>query len=205
MEEKRLTIQASCPEPSVDKPHASQKRRRLSPKAALLLAVLFMIAFTAGYRYGLFVSSSGQDKMLVGNGVQIAVHVKGAVEVPGVYLFTPEQRVADAVRAAGPLPDADLNQLNLAAYLVDGSQVLVPYLQSTATDPSPENNNEKVNINTATAEELDTLPGIGEQKAAAIIRYREQNGAFSSIEELSLVSGISDTMVEEIRDLICTE
>lgn len=205
MEQEHFTPQASHSDPSSDKPYIRQKHSRISPQGALLLAALFMLTFTAGYRYGLFVSSNELNKVQVGNGMQIAVHVKGAVEMPGVYLFTPEQRVADAVRAAGPSLDADLHQLNLAAYLVDGSQILVPYIQSTSTDTTAEKDNDKVNINTATAEELDTLPGIGEKKAAAIIQYREQNGAFSSVEELARISGISDTMVEEIRDLICVE
>ena len=70
-------------------------------------------------------------------------------------------------------------------------------------DSKEENNNKKININTATKEELDTLPGIGESTAQKIINYRKENGKFSNIEELKEVSGIGDSKFENIKDLIC--
>ncbi|MDO4732907.1 MAG: ComEA family DNA-binding protein [Bacillota bacterium] len=173
------------------------KGKSLQPwKAFLLLGLFLVLSFAAGYRYGRYAESISEKELLQGEGQKIAVHVKGAVARPGVYLFTAEQRVADAVESAQPLETADLNQLNLAAYLLDGSQVLVPEFKEAVSS---------LNINTATAEQLEILPGIGPGKAEEIIRFREENGYFSSVEELLQVSGISEKTLEGFRDLIDVE
>jgi len=168
-----------------------------SGRAVLLLIAFLLLSFTAGYRYAQFSLKQSQNALRIEDGLQIAVHVKGAVARPGVYLFQADQRVADAVQTAQPLDSADLHQLNLAAYLLDGTQIQVPY--------KTEQSSSLLNINTATAAQLENLPGIGPSKARDILSYRETHGYFSSIEDLSRVSGISTSLVEELRDWICLE
>jgi competence protein ComEA len=149
----------------------------------------------------------------------ISVHVIGAVPRPGLYEFPENARVQDAIDAAGGLlAEADENALNLAALLEDGQQLDIPYQAGSAPSefdsgsgdlPSSDNgtagdeqNNELVNINTATIEELDSLPGIGPTTAQKIIDYRAENGPFSVIEDIMNVSGIGPATFEDIRDLI---
>jgi competence protein ComEA len=149
--------------------------------------------------------------------VPIAVHVIGAVPRPGLYYFLDGARVQDAIDAAGGLlAEADANALNLAAMLEDGQQLDIPYqtgsaptetvnLPTSATEqPTNENSNneELVNINTASLEELDTLPGIGLTTAQKIIDYRTVNGPFSTIEDIMNVSGIGPSTFEGMKDMI---
>ncbi|WP_400164125.1 helix-hairpin-helix domain-containing protein [Brevibacillus sp. TJ4] len=150
----------------------------------------------------------------------IYVDVKGSVVAPGVYTFDRSSRVADAIeRAGGPLPTADLEQINLAQPLQDGSAVVIPAKRDPADSDTPNHPplavqpalqtgllggqaDETININTATKEELMKLPGIGEAKAQAIIEYREQKQRFRSPEELKQISGIGDKMYERIHDQV---
>jgi competence protein ComEA helix-hairpin-helix repeat region len=150
----------------------------------------------------------------------IAVHVIGAVPRPGLYEFPEGARVQDAIDAAGGmLAEANADALNLAALLEDGQQLDIPYkdgseptnntstfdLPSSATD-TPANNADEdlININTASLEELDSLPGIGPTTAQKILDYRDENGPFSTIEDIMNVSGISPATFEDIQDLITT-
>ncbi|OEF96252.1 helix-hairpin-helix domain-containing protein [Desulfuribacillus alkaliarsenatis] len=144
---------------------------------------------------------------------EIYVHVKGAVKNPGVYKLDTSNRVVDAVNAAGgPLADGNLDLINLAAKLTDGQEVIVytsveeqqawNTLASIASASDSNNVNSMVNINTATQEQLQVLPGIGPSRAEAIIRYREQHGAFQSIESIINVSGIGQVTFENIKDSI---
>lgn len=140
----------------------------------------------------------------------IAVHVSGAVAAPGVYELEEGARVADAVEHAGGfLEGAAENALNLARVLNDGEQVVVPTAEEHAAQQSAAEASGgaagvggKVNINTASAEQLDTLPGVGESTAQKIIADREANGPFSSPEDLKRVSGIGDKKYAELADLI---
>lgn len=140
----------------------------------------------------------------------IAVHVSGAVAAPGVYELEEGARVADAVELAGGfLEGAAENALNLARVLNDGEQVVVPTAEEHAAQQSAAEASGgaagvggKVNINTASAEQLDTLPGVGESTAQKIIADREANGPFSSPEDLKRVSGIGDKKYAELADLI---
>jgi competence protein ComEA len=135
----------------------------------------------------------------------LIVDVAGEVRKPGVYEFAEGQRVIDAVNeAGGPTGKADLSSLNLAAPLTDGTQVLVP---SSATAPgapvgSGVSSGGLININTASATELETLSGIGEVLAAEIVDYRTQNGPFASVDELDEVSGIGPATLADIRDQV---
>lgn len=140
----------------------------------------------------------------------IAVHVSGAVAAPGVYELEEGARVADAVELAGGfLEGAAENALNLARVLNDGEQVVVPTAEEQAALQSAAEASGgaagvggKVNINTASVEQLDTLPGVGESTAQKIIADREANGPFSSPEDLKRVSGIGDKKYAELADLI---
>ena len=135
---------------------------------------------------------------------EVVVHVAGAVSSPGVYTLPADSRVDDAVRAAGVTADADLSQLNLAQKLADGQKITVPVAGAAPADGSSaattadSDNGGLININTATQEELESLPSIGEVRAQAIITYREEHGGFRTIDELKEVSGIGDKIFADI-------
>ncbi|NLP37378.1 MAG: ComEA family DNA-binding protein [Firmicutes bacterium] len=132
---------------------------------------------------------------------EILVHVAGAVYKPGVYKLPAEARVIDALEAAGgALPEADPHALNLAEPLYDGRRVYVALKQQAYAEQ--ENNSGKINLNTASVEELQQLPGIGPVKAASIVAHREKNGPFKSIDELASVNGIGPSTLETIRDYL---
>ncbi|MCW3489293.1 ComEA family DNA-binding protein [Dethiobacter alkaliphilus] len=134
---------------------------------------------------------------------EIMVHVAGAVQNPGVYTLTDGARIYEALEAAGGvLPDGDAHALNLAEPLYDGRRINVPFAGDVETPTGGVAENGKVNINTATAAELEALPGIGPAKAAAISRYREENGPFRSVEDLVQVSGIGAKTVESLKEHI---
>ncbi len=138
----------------------------------------------------------------------LLVDVAGWVRRPGVYEFREGDRVIDALDAAGGArPGAALDSLNLAAPLADGTQILVP--RATGAAPSggvpgitSPGTSSQVNINTASATELETLPGVGEVIAQRIVDYRTQNGPFASVDDLLDVSGIGDATLAEMRDMV---
>lgn len=140
----------------------------------------------------------------------IFVHVGGAVADPGVRELPVGSRVQDAVEAAGGFAeDAACDALNLARTLTDGEQVVVPTMEEPAP-PSVSGSvgaaggaGGKVNINTATADELDALPGVGPSTAEKIVADREANGPFASAEDLKRVSGIGDKKFANLADLVC--
>jgi len=137
----------------------------------------------------------------------INVYVTGEVNNPDVYALPLNAIVKDAVTAAGgATADADLDRINLATKLTDQMQVYVPRQGEAAPPPSngstPNAPTEKININTANAEELDKLPGIGPSLAKAIIDYRTKNGPFNKIEDINDVKGIGDALFEKIKDQI---
>ncbi|MGB8862071.1 MAG: ComEA family DNA-binding protein [Ilumatobacteraceae bacterium] len=144
----------------------------------------------------------------------LVVHVAGAVQAPGVYQLPAGARAVDAVQAAGGLAaDANSDAINLAAPLADGQRVYVPRVgeavpvvvggssgaaessgAAAATGP--------VNLNSATADDLDSLPGVGPSTAAAILAYRDQHGPFASVEALADVRGIGPAKLEALRGLV---
>lgn len=141
-------------------------------------------------------------------GSPIIVDVTGWVHEPGVYEFAQGERVIDAVeRAGGARNGADLSVLNLAAPLTDGTQVVVPKQGAAPAGTVPGETgggttSGLININTASATEFETLSGIGEVLAAAIVDYRTENGPFASVDDLEAVSGIGPATLEEIRDQV---
>ena len=144
----------------------------------------------------------------------LLVHVVGAVASPGVYEVSPGMRVVDGIAAAGGLSgDADPSQLNMARALVDGEQLRVPRLGEAPTEPVTAGGDssgaagasipgELVNLNTATATELEELPRIGPAMSSRIIDYREQNGGFTAVEDLKEVAGIGDATYEGLVELV---
>jgi len=132
---------------------------------------------------------------------EIQVYVSGAVNRPGVYYLNDGDRWIDAVEAAGgPTADADVEAINLARRLHDEDQVLVPRLGEQAVLGSSQN--DLVNINSASATVLDSLPGIGEVRSQNIVDSRQRDGPFSHIEELVERKLIPQSVFDQIRDLI---
>lgn len=151
--------------------------------------------------------------------VPIEVHVVGAVARPGVYSFSKDSRVQDAVTAAGGLlAEADPNSINLAAKLEDGEQLEIPFQEGTSSSSSSSSpfivigtstpstsNTDLININTASASKLNVLPGIGPTTAQKIIDYRQQHGPFGNIQEIMNVSGIGPATFDQIKKLITVQ
>ena len=158
---------------------------------------------------------------------KIVVHITGAVNKEGIVELQTGARIADAIeKAGGAKENADIKNINLATVLEDGMKVHIPTVEETRANneniessekfansqvttatqiPDTSSNTKKqgkININTATEEELDTLPGIGPSTAAKIIEYRKENGKFKNIEEIKEVSGIGDAKYEKIKELI---
>jgi competence protein ComEA len=138
------------------------------------------------------------------------VHVVGAVRRPGVYRLAAGRRVQDAIRrAGGARPGADLQAINLAAKLADAQQVVVPRRGTAAggsaaaapasgtAAPGPASG--PVNLNAATAEQLDTLDGVGPATAQKILEYRQQHGGFRSVDDLAQIAGIGPKKLEALR------
>ena len=148
----------------------------------------------------------------------IIVDVRGAVNKPGVYALPLGSRVQDALMLAGDVAsEADTRPLNLARRLNDGEQIYVPLVgeatptvvatpgRSVQLNAPTKIPGGKINLNTATLGELDTLPGIGPAIAQRIIDYRAQNGDFKTIDDLKKVRGIGDALFNQIKDLIAVQ
>lgn len=157
---------------------------------------------------------------------KIVIHITGAVQKTGILVLPEGARIADAINSAGgSTEEADLNEVNLAYVLQDGQKIYIPtkedkikleskvyitsgsgnnvIVQTANIDKSLKNGgSKKVNVNTATQEELESLPGIGPSIASRIIEYRQQNGKFSSIEDLQSVKGIGDAKFDKIKEQV---
>jgi competence protein ComEA len=188
-----------------------QRRRLLLAAAGTLAAILLLGRFVLG------AETTTQAEPLppppaAAAGVtglpssRVVVDVVGAVRRPGLYRLRQGSRIADAVaRAGGATGKADLAQVNLAAPLADGEQVVVPRRGApgaAGSASSPGAPTGPVQLSTATLEELDTLPGVGPATAQKILDYREKHGAFSSVDELDAVPGIGPKRLEQLRELV---
>ena len=170
----------------------------LKTKELAYLMVLAVLIASLGMCSSLKGRVFSDKSPLVSESSVLIVHVAGAVKSPGVYTLPVGSRIQDAIDAAGgPLPEADIHRLNLADILADGKKVHVP-----AKDNNKSEEDGLVNINTADANELATLPNIGPARAQKIIEYRELHGPFSSIEEITKVNTIGPKIFESIKDLI---
>lgn len=132
----------------------------------------------------------------------LVVAVAGRVRTPGLVRLKADSRVADAIEAAGgALPGTDLSTVNLARKVADGELITIgaPAAQGTAAAAEQ---GEKLNLNTATAAQLDKLPGVGPVLAERIVAYRESKGGFHSVGELRQVDGIGDAKYAELKDLV---
>ena len=137
-----------------------------------------------------------------GSGV-IFVHILGAVAAPGLYEVRDGSRAVDVVAAAGGFTDdADQTQLNLARFVTDGEQIVVPVVGEAPTAVPGADPSGKVNINSADATLLETLPRVGPAMAARILEWREQNGRFTAIEDLMSVTGIGEKTFDGLKDLV---
>lgn len=150
--------------------------------------------------------------------LELVVHVDGAVTNPGVYVVEGEApRINDAVMLAGGLlPEADTSSLNLAQPLLDGQKVHVPVVgeevaqssvqdlpvQEVSVSAQGDADGSRINVNSATVDDLQRLPGVGAATAASIVDDRERNGPFLSVEDLMRVSGIGEKKFEKMRDMV---
>ena len=183
-----------------------------------LLVLLVIALFSAGITY---YRLNNQDIDIIDNEEEltdntpnsmITVYVSGEVNKPGLIQIDSNARVSDAITACGNFtPLADKNAINLAQKLSDGTHIQVPTIKNSATTTSSTNNssnspndksNDLVNINTATKEELDTLPGVGPATAEKILNYRQEHGNFQSIEDLKNVKGIGEAKFNKLQDKI---
>lgn len=144
--------------------------------------------------------------------IPIVVHITGAVPRPGVYALPKGARVQDAISAAGGfLAEAEKTGINLARELEDGEQLEIPYIEGASiVIPTPgeaivASSIELININTASQDELETLPGIGPTTAGKIVEYRDLNGPFVNKEDIMNVAGVGPGTYERIKDLITVE
>lgn len=182
------------------------------------------IGIVAGIAIVLFVAwglTNGNEEPLIDENASVAeempvadivvVDVGGAVKNPTVVTLNDGSRVEDAIEAAGGLTDdADLTDINRAAFVNDGDKIFVPSkgLDGAISNVLPPGSGSgvsadgKVNINTADSQQLQTLTGVGPATADKIISYRESNGRFTAIEDIMKVSGIGDKTYEKLKDSI---
>lgn len=163
------------------------------------------------------ISAEKSQQENVTDGMLIYVYICGAVKSPGVYTLSEGSRICDLFEIAGGLTeDAATDYWNQARILVDGEMIYVPTMEEAkeqqwsgidssrnpAEATGTDNNSGKININTASKEQLMEIPGIGEAKAKAIINYRETNGGFSSIEEVMNIEGVKEGVFSKMKEYI---
>lgn len=139
--------------------------------------------------------------------IKIVVDIKGEIKNPNIYWLEEGCIIEDLINIAGGITEeGDLSKINRAQKLNDHEVVIIPNINDKESEIesiiSSSNNENKVNINTASINELDTLSGIGPSKAEAIIKYREENGTFKSIEEIKNVTGIGEALFEKFKENI---
>jgi len=153
-------------------------------------------------------SSNGSTTVTGSTGAVIYVHILGQVNAPGLYALHDGDRAVDVVAAAGGLtPSADPAALNLARFLSDGEQIIVPAVGQAVSASGVAGGTTiagKVNINTADEPTLETLPRVGPAMAARILAWRAANGRFTAVEDLMSVTGIGEKTFEGLKDLVTT-
>lgn len=193
------------------------KLPEISRRQAIVVCVLALVLLVAagkllGARQPVAQKRAARVKLVAaagGSRAQLLIDVSGAVHRPGVYKLPTGSRVNDAlIEAGGATGKADLTLINRAATLTDGQQVLVlekVSAASAATAPSGSAATAAaapIHLNSATAEQLDELPGVGPATAERIIEYRTTNGPFKTVDELDSVSGIGPAKLADLRDLV---
>ena len=192
-------------------------------KKSLCILLLIALISCGGVFYNQFASHEKTDEITTTDiaehmpvNDEVTVYVSGEVNSPGVITLDNSCRIKDAITACGDFtPLADKNSVNLAQKVTDGMQIKVSALSQNQNDKTDddanlnENTNNKstqdttmVNINTASKEELDTLPGVGPATADKIIEYRETNGQFNSIEDIKNVRGIGEAKFSKMQSRI---
>jgi competence protein ComEA len=176
--------------------------------AALLLVVLagvYLVRSRPDAAAGPPRAAASIDVRPAGGG-RVVVDVAGEVERPGVYKLPASARVEDALKeAGGPTRRADLSQINRAAKVEDGRQILVPARArrgEAVASTGPAAADAVINLNTATLEQLDTLDGVGPATAQKILDYREEHGGFGSVDELDQIPGIGEKRLAALREKV---
>lgn len=175
--------------------------------AALIVFVLWLF-FQEDSRQKAVLKASDTEAVQTenspGDTAEIYVHITGAVNNPGVIRLAPGSRLIDAIEKLGGLTEnADTDSVNLASVLEDEDKIHIYTREETAeTGAVSASGTGKVNINTASLEDLKTLPGIGDAIGKSIIDYREKNGAFKSLEDLKEVDRIGDKVFDKLKDSI---
>lgn len=175
------------------------------------LIILCCIALIASGTIFYHLHNSTTDEIITNSATTttndvITVYVSGEVNKPGIVELNSNSRISDAIEACGGFtPLADKDKLNLAQKATDGMQIQVNRQNTTTVDKQTSNNlatNNLININTATKEELDTLPGIGPATAQKILDYRQEQGSFQTLDDLKNVKGIGEAKFAKIQDKI---
>lgn len=197
--------------------------------------ILLLIVIVVGVGIVLYKNINSEDNFVINRASDISennpaiqievppliIHIAGAVKIPGVYQLKSTDRIVDAVKiAGGATEEANLDLINLAALLKDGQKIIIPYKAYSETGEEINTNtynyvasaysssgstSAKININTANANMLQNLPGIGPVLSERIIEYRNQNGLFGVIDDIIDVSGIAEKKYEGIKDQICVQ
>ena len=183
----------------------------------LVIVVAIALAIAAAYALTRAIDDRSAPPIVIADEdalLPVTVDVRGAVTTPGVYQLGPAARAQDAIAAAGGLTsDADLSTVNLARRLRDGEVIVIAALPGRLGTPAvayvgdaeeQDAGAPRININSASADELDALPGIGEVMAGRIIAFRESNGPYRSVDDLIHVQGISARTIESFRDQVTT-
>lgn len=173
----------------------------------LVLGVLIGLASGAAV-YMISRQPSGQPIELIPKPTPslMLIHVAGAVQNPGVYQLEPGSRVQQAIdRVGGLLENANSDNINLAGFLQDGQRIYISLIGETTKSETlidPGSQDKLIDLNTADIAELTTLPGIGDDRAAAIIAYRNQIGGFKTIEQIQDIDGIGTATFEKLKSMI---
>ena len=170
----------------------------------ILLGIFLGVALTAGMFFILNKPTGASIQLKPAPEQKIKVYLSGSAIKPGLYELRQGSRVNDLLTLSGDLQNKPDLHVNLARILSDGEEVYLPE-EPSKQDISVQSAQPLISLNKATLSELDTLPGIGETRAQAILDYREQHGSFTSLDELSLIPGLSEEVIQGIKPLLTIE